>query len=57
MGGQLEAIAGSYFSQKADLKVSKVFVTSLNRFFKPRVKKVTKENRTTDELLRNLDGG
>lgn len=34
MAGQFEAITGFYFSQRVDLKVSYVFVTSLNRFFK-----------------------
>lgn len=54
LGGQFEAITGFYFSPRADLKVS---VTPLNRFFKPHVKKVMKENRTMDELLKTRDGG
>lgn len=57
VGGQLESIAGFYFSKRADLKVLKVFVTSLNRFFKPCVKKVTKKIGIMDELLRNFDEG
>lgn len=57
VGGQLESIAGFYFSQRADLKVSKVVVISLNRFFKPCVKKVRKKIGIMDELLRNFDEG
>lgn len=55
--GQLEAIVCFSFSQRADLKVSIVFVTSLNRFLKPCVKKVTKKSRLMDELPRHFDGG